>query len=101
MFDIVGGLIEALSSYIFGRHQFKKTTAFQLSSILVSLVCGLILFIGYGLYELIYPTPNPKFDTWKFLTLLSILFSLFTYLSIVIDHLIKERRGRSNVERPK
>lgn len=99
MFDIVGGLIEALSSYILGRHQFKKNTAFQLSSIFTSIICGLIFFIGYGLYELINPAPNPKFDTWKFLALLSISISFFAYFTLVIDHLIRERRGRSGVDK--
>lgn len=85
--------MEGLSNYLIGHHQTRRKSAFQLSAVAVSLLCGVICFVGYGVYELVFPAPNPKGNMWLFLLFLSSCVAVFAYIVIVVDHLIKKRRS--------
>jgi biotin transporter BioY len=99
VFELIAGFIEAISSYIIGRFQPKRKTAFQLSALLASFLCGFIFFVAYGFYELMFPAPNPKGNMWWFLFFLSISIAISAYIIIIIDYLIKRRAVREKIQR--
>jgi len=91
MFELTGGIIEAFTGYILGRFQVKSTTAQQMSIVSVSLLLGLIFFIGYGTHSLLFPSPKAP-DNWAYgLAVFSISVSFFAFLIINIDIWWKNR----------
>ena len=92
MFELFGGIIEALTGYILGRFQTKNTIAQQISIVSVSLLLGLIFFIGYGAHSLLFPSSKAP-DNWAYgLAVFSISVSFFAFLIINIDIWWKKRK---------
>ena len=95
MFELIGGLIEASAGYLTGRFQASNKTASHISIAVVSLLCGLILFIGLGAYELIFPSPKIP-ENWGYaLILFSVAISLFSFLCLELDYWWKRRKAKS------
>lgn len=95
MFELFGGIIEALSGYILGRFQAKDTTAKQVSIIAVSLLCGLIFFVGNAIHDGIFPPPKVN-HSWGFdLAIFSLAISVIIYGLIILDIWWKNKKVKS------
>ncbi len=91
MFELIGGIVEALTGYLVGRFQATNKSASHISAIAVSLLCGLIFFLGLGIYDLFYPAPRNRLSS---LILFPLGFSMIIYLIIVIDFWIKRKKAK-------
>lgn len=96
MFEFVCFIGEVLSGYIAGRNAESKRSSFHLSAVISALSCGLIFFSVYGIYELIFPAPNPMGNVWLGLLLLSLGFALLSYLLLLVAHWIEGRQRRKD-----
>jgi len=96
MFELFGAIAEALSGYIAGRYGASKRSSFHLSAVVLALGCGLIFFTAYGLYELIFPAPNPMGNVWVGLLLFSLGVAILAYLFLLIAHWIGNRRKQND-----
>ena len=91
MFDLIGTLLEGISGYIGGRYATSKRASFHISAILVSLACGLMFFLAYGLYEFFVPAPNPIGNVWIGLSALSVVMVIAIYLFLVAVHFFEKK----------
>ena len=92
MIDLVGSAVEAASGYLVGRYNTKQNAAKHIAFILISLACGLLFFLGYGIQQLISPAPNPMGNIWLGLALFSVGISFVVYLLLLIDAFIKKKK---------
>src|SRR6218665_852310 len=60
MFELITTALEAISGYLVGKFGAKSSTARHSSLVFLSFVLGGIFFISFGVYELIFPSANPK-----------------------------------------
>jgi hypothetical protein len=91
MSELIGGLVEALSGYLVGRFHNTKKSASHISRISISLMCGLIFFIGYGIQSLIFPSPHAP-ESWGYgLVFFSLAVSTLIYLMIMIDFWLERK----------
>ncbi|MCM2480264.1 hypothetical protein [Serpentinimonas maccroryi] len=97
-FDFVGDLVEPIAGHLVGRFKSRPRTAVHLSMFLVSLLVGLVFFVGYGVYELLFPAPNPMKiwgGHWVYpLLLISAVISLFVYVILIIDYYTSRKRPK-------
>jgi cystathionine beta-lyase family protein involved in aluminum resistance len=96
MFEFFGTIAEALSGYIAGRYGASKRSSFHLSAVILALGCGLIFFSAYGLYELIFPAPNPMGNVWLGLLLFSLGVTLLVYLFLLIAQWFESRQRQKD-----
>ena len=96
MFEFFGTIAEALSGYIAGRYGASKRSSFHLSAVILALGCGLIFFSAYGLYELIFPAPNPMGNVWLGLLLFSLGVTLLVYLFLLIAQSFESRQRQKD-----
>jgi len=94
MFELITTALEAISGYLVGKFGAKSSAARHSSLVFLSFVLGGIFFISFGVYELIFPSANPKGNIWVGLICFSIGISFVTYLILLIDCLIKNRKKR-------
>ena len=92
MFEFFGTIAEALSGYIAGRYGASKRATFHLSAFVLALGCGLIFFCIYGLYELIFPAPNPMGNVLHGLLVFSFGVALLVYIFLLINRWIEGRK---------
>ena len=95
MYDFFGTIAEAIAGHVMRRYLTSRRTASHLAAILVSLVCGLIFYVTYGIYELIFPAPNPMGNVWAGLLLISLGVAFLMYIFILIDLWVKNRRKQN------
>ena len=100
MFDLIGSFVEAISGYLVGRFKSRSKTAVHLSMIFVSLLVGLVFFVGYGAYELLFPAPNPM-EIWRnnwvlLLLMMSAGMSLLVYIVLIIDYFLSHKGSRTD-----
>ena len=96
MFEFFGTIAEALSGYIAGRYGASKRSSFHLSAVILALGCGLLFFSAYGLYELIFPAPNPMGNVWLGLLLFSLGVTLLVYLFLLIAQWFESRQRQKD-----
>src|SRR6218665_3754113 len=94
MFELITAALEAISGYLVGKFGAKSSRARYSSLVFLSFVLGGIFFISFGVYELIFPSANPKGNIWVGLICFSIGISFITYLILLIDRLIKNRKRK-------
>lgn len=83
MFEFLSTILEAINGYIGRRYATFKQKNYYVRITLVSITCGLIFFLAYGLYELLFPAPNPLGNIWLGLTFISVVLMLVIFLFLV------------------
>lgn len=83
MFEFLSTILEAINGYIGRRYATFKRKNYYVRITLVSITCGLIFFLAYGLYELFFPAPNPLGNIWLGLTFISVVLMLVIFLFLV------------------
>lgn len=96
MLELISTLLEAISGYFIGRFRASRSAATHISLIAISVALGIIFFCVFGIYELIFPAPNPIGNVWIGLLYFSLGISFITYLMLLIDYLIKLRKKEKN-----
>jgi len=94
MADLIGSVLEAASGYWVGRLKQKGLLVLHSTMLAFSLICGIIFFVAYGLYYLIFPSPNLPVNFYYGLALISLILSIVIYLILVL--ILVEERWRSH-----
>ena len=95
MFELVGTLVEAVAGYLGGWFQGSKRAESHVGMLVLSLLCGLVAFVGYGVYELVAPSPKRP-DDWAYaLALFSLLASILMFLLLELVAWIEKKRAKS------
>lgn len=101
-FDFTGGLVQIIADHLVNRFKGRPRMAMHISMILASLLVGLIFFAGFGVYELVFPAPNPM-EIWGWhwvfsLLLISTALSLLIYIALLVDYFTSHNRSKRNLD---
>jgi hypothetical protein len=90
--NLIGAFIEAVGGFFIGRacSDTSKDPPCHLRIILISFLCGLLFFAGYGAYEWFFP--SHKEGVWWILAMISFAISLIAYFILLADFLIKRKK---------
>lgn len=91
MIDLISGLLEAVSGYFISKLKARNALANHAAIVIVSLLFGILFFVFFGLYEILFPAENAVGNIWLGLVIFSIGVSCVAYVLILIDKFIKSR----------
>ena len=91
MIDLISGVLEAVSGYLIAKLKARNALANHAAIVVVSLLFGLLFFVFFGAYEMLFPAENAAGNIWLGLVIFSLGVSCVVYVLILIDKFIKSR----------